>query len=73
MLSLGTISILGGTHLHWHLFPRVSGDLECYGNKGKGPVWWYPIEKMYSPDNRPSDTELKEMKARLKTELDKLF
>ncbi|MBQ3016954.1 MAG: HIT family protein [Clostridia bacterium] len=63
----------GDTHLHWHLFPRVSGDLECYGNKGKGPVWWYPIEKMYCSDNRPSATELKEMKARLKTELDKLF
>ena len=28
----------GDTHLHWHLFPRVSGDLENYGNNGKGPV-----------------------------------
>lgn len=62
----------GDTHLHWHLFPRVSGDLENYGNKGKGPVWWYPMEKMYSLDNRPSDTELKEMKTILATELDKL-
>ena len=63
----------GDTHLHWHLFPRVSGDLEGYGNKGKGPVWWYPMKKMYSADNRPSDAELKEMKAMLKTELDKLL
>jgi len=63
----------GDTHLHWHLFPRVSGDLENYGNKGKGPVWLYPMEKMYSPDNRPSDTELKEMKTILATELDKLL
>ena len=31
----------GETHLHWHLFPRVSGDLQGYGNNGKGPVWWY--------------------------------
>ncbi len=63
----------GDSHLHWHLFPRVSGDLENYGNKGKGPVWWYPMKKMYSNDNRPSDIELKEMKRILKTELDKLL
>ncbi len=63
----------GDTHLHWHLFPRVSGDLENYGNKGKGPVWWYPMEKMYSPDNRPSDVELKAMKTILVTELDNLL
>ncbi len=63
----------GDTHLHWHLFPRVSGDLENYGNKGKGPVWWYPMEKMYSTDNRPSETELKEMKTALATELNKLL
>jgi len=36
----------GDTHLHWHLFPRVSGDLENHGNNGKGPVWWYPVDKM---------------------------
>ena len=63
----------GDTHLHWHLFPRVSGDLGNYGNKGQGPVWWYPMEKMYSSDNRPSDTELKEMKTILSEELDKLL
>lgn len=63
----------GDTHLHWHLFPRVNGDLENYGNKGKGPVWWYPREKMYSPDNRPSDQELKEMKTILAAELDTLL
>ncbi|MEI3027558.1 MAG: hypothetical protein V8T30_03615 [Ruminococcus sp.] len=31
----------GETHLHWHLFPRKSGDLGNYGNCGKGPVLWY--------------------------------
>ena len=25
----------GETHLHWHLFPRKSGDLGNYGNCGK--------------------------------------
>lgn len=63
----------GDTHLHWHLFPRTSGDLEGHGNKGKGPVWWYPKEMMYSPDNRPSEQELQAMKSRLAEELDKLL
>jgi diadenosine tetraphosphate (Ap4A) HIT family hydrolase len=63
----------GETHLHWHLFPRVSGDLQGYGNNGKGPVWWYPMEKMYSDDNRPSDGELKALKERLAKELEKLL
>lgn len=60
----------GDTHLHWHLFPRVSGDLGEYGNNGKGPVWWYPMDKMYADDNRPTDEELKRMKQKLLTELD---
>lgn len=63
----------GDTHLHWHLFPRVDGDLDGYGNNGKGPVWWYPKEKMYDDANRPSETELAEMKALLLGELDKLL
>lgn len=63
----------GDTHLHWHLFPRVSGDLESFGNNGKGPVWWYPRDMMYSPDNRPSEQELEEMKAKLAKELNKLL
>ena len=63
----------GDSHLHWHLFPRVAGDIENYGNQGKGPVWWYPREKMYDPANRPSPAELEIMKARLNEELDKLL
>ena len=59
----------GDAHLHWHLFPRVSNDIEKYGNNGKGPVWWYPKELMYSIDNKPSKEELDEMKQKL---LDKL-
>ncbi|SEA22902.1 Diadenosine tetraphosphate (Ap4A) hydrolase [Pseudobutyrivibrio sp. ACV-2] len=62
----------GDAHLHWHLFPRVNGDIEEYGNNGKGPVWWYPFEKMYSDDNRPTDDKLQEMKAVLSKELDVL-
>jgi len=64
---------MGDAHLHWHLFPRVSGDLEGYGRDGKGPVWLYPLDKMYSDDARPKDEELSEMKMKLLVELDKLL
>jgi len=64
---------MGDAHLHWHLYPRVAGDIENYGNNGKGPVWWYPIEKMYCDDNRPTERELLKMKQKLLSELDKLL
>ncbi|WEV45232.1 HIT family protein [Streptococcaceae bacterium ESL0687] len=63
----------GDSHLHWHLFPRISGDIGNYGNKGKGPVWWYPMEKMYDDSNIPSGEELNALKDKLSKELDKLF
>ena len=63
----------GDAHLHWHLYPRVKGDLENYGNNGAGPVWWYPMEKMYCDANRPDAGELEQMKSALRTELDKAF
>lgn len=63
----------GDSHLHWHLFPRVSGDIEEYGNKGKGPVWWYPMDKMYDDANRPSALELETMKEKLLYELKRLL
>ena len=63
----------GDTHVHWHLFPRVTGDIGKYGNNGKGPVWWYPREKMYSADNRPSNEELDKMKIKLLKELEEML
>ena len=63
----------GDTHLHWHLFPRVNGDLGKYGNNGKGPVWWYPMQKMYDDSNCPTNEELRIMKSRLLMELDKIL
>ena len=63
----------GDTHLHWHLFPRVNGDLGKYGNNGKEPVWWYPMQKMYDDSNCPTNEELRIMKSRLLMELDKLL
>lgn len=62
----------GDAHLHWHLFPRISGDIENYGNQGKGPVWWYPMDKMYNDENRPNQKELEQMKSALSYELDRL-
>ncbi len=63
----------GETHLHWHLFPRITGDIENYGNNGKGPVWWYPMEKMYDDSNKPTETELCELKKKLLIELNKII
>ena len=63
----------GDTHLHWHLFPRTSGDIEQYGNNGKGPVWWYPREKMFSDESCPSDKELVSIKEALRSELEKIL
>lgn len=63
----------GDSHLHWHLFPRVPGDLENYGNNGKGPVWWYPKEKMYDDTNCPTAEELAIMKTKIQIEIDKLL
>ena len=63
----------GDTHLHWHLFPRKSGDIGNYGNNGKGPVWWYPRELMYNDNNRPTEEELATLKEKLLIELNKLI
>ena len=64
---------MGDAHLHWHLSPRRTGDIGSYGNNGKGPVWWYPMEKMYCDEERPSAEQLEDMKHRLLTELDRLM
>jgi diadenosine tetraphosphate (Ap4A) HIT family hydrolase len=63
----------GDAHVHWHLFPRKEGDIENFGMNGRGPVWWYPMEKMYSQDNQPSSNELEEYKRKLRNELENLL
>lgn len=63
----------GDTHLHWHLFPRRSGDLGAYGKNGKGPVWWLPPELMYSDNQRPSPAELEQMRIRLLEHLNRIL
>ena len=63
----------GDIHLHWHIFPRKSGDLLEYGDNGKGPVWWLPKEIMWSDNNKPNSKELEEMKTKLLAELEKIL
>ena len=63
----------GAQKMNYDLFPRMTGDIENYGNNGRGPVWWYPRDKMYADDNRPSAEELEELKSKLLCELDKLL
>lgn len=64
---------MGDAHLHWHLYPRRTGDIGEYGNHGNGPVWWLPMDEMYDDATRPSAEELAEMKKSLAAELDKLL
>ena len=63
----------GDAHLHRHLFPGVNGNLDGYGNNGRGPVRWYPQEKMYSDNNSSNDKELKIMKQTLYKEIKMLL
>ena len=51
---------------------KLHDFLGSYGNKGRGPVWWYPMEKMYSNETRPSEEQLRELKKKLLIELNKL-
>lgn len=57
----------GDSHIHWHIFPRRENDTSV-----KGPVWWLDRELMFSKEVMPKDAELKEMKAKLFAELEKV-
>ena len=63
----------GDSHIHWHLFPRYNGDLNEYGNNGKGPVWWLPKEEMWNSKFKPSTEELEILTNQLKVEIERLI
>lgn len=58
----------GDSHVHWHLFPRVTGD-----TPKKGPVWWLPREEMYDDSKRIKGDELRNMVEKLEKELKNLL
>lgn len=55
----------GDSHIHWHLFPRITGDIPM-----RGPVWLLPPEEMFSESKKPSAEELKSMIDLLKSHID---
>ena len=63
----------GDAHLHWHLFPRRTGDMNGHGLKGRGPVWWVPFEEMTSETCQAKPDEIKRLVKLLSSELDKLL
>ena len=56
----------GDTYLHWHLFPRVSGD-----TPQPGPVWWLPREEMWNDAYRPSREQLAKRTKQLREEIER--
>ena len=62
------LGVGNNVHMHWHIFPRRSGDTPLVG-----PVWKLDKTEMYADEYRPTSEELEELKAALLTELDKLF
>lgn len=63
----------GDAHLHWHLFPRRTGDMNGHGLKGRGPVWWVPFEEMTAETYQAKPDEIKRLIKCLSSELDKLL
>ena len=56
----------GDAHVHWHLFPRKSGDMKDYGHNGLGPVWWVPWDEMSSEGYQPKGEALEQLVTQLK-------
>lgn len=58
----------GDAHVHFHIFPRVQGDMPI-----KGPVWWTPKEEMFHKKHLVSGTALEGLKEKLLKTLNQLI
>lgn len=67
-LNYELLGVGNAVHMHWHIFPRNEGDTPM-----RGPVWKLDKEEMYDEQYKPSESELNELKERLRDELDKLM
>ena len=57
-----------GVHMHWHFFPRRTGDTPT-----PGPVWRLGSSEMNHDQYLPTEEELNNLKKKLNKELDKLL
>jgi diadenosine tetraphosphate (Ap4A) HIT family hydrolase len=55
-------------HVHWHLIPRMKGDLP-----ENAPIWSLPKEELFKDCYRPSEDELSKMIMKLNYELNLLI
>ncbi|MGX7073287.1 HIT family protein [Falseniella ignava] len=63
----------GDAHVHWHIFPRRTGDMKGHGFNGRGPVWWVPWEEMAAEDCQPQKSEREQLITTLSRELNRLI
>ena len=63
----------GDAHVHWHLFPRKSGDMNDYGHNGRGPVWWVPWEEMVAEEYQVKGSKLEGLVETLSETLDQMI